>query len=139
MRSSESLMLQDVWRKAWEQEDGLTINFKSKAGAVRARMQLYNAVKAQKTGKDLSDPELVRAAEQLEIVWLDEQTIKLQRRDKSDMLQGIMAVLGKDVHSYIDPEILASQERMLKQLDGLREGGLATEHKDTPFWKARET
>jgi hypothetical protein len=150
VKNSETLILQDVWRKAFNNGDaGLTIKFPSKAGAVRARMQLYNAVKLQKAGKDMMDMNLVHAAEQLEIVWVDEVTIKLQRRGKSDMMVGIMAALGTTLEEYTDPEALESQERMLKELEALNQPKVvdipkkyADEpdiegHKDNPFFKRR--
>jgi hypothetical protein len=121
VKTSELLMLQDVWRTAFRQDE-LTLSFKTQAGAQRARMQLYNAVKQQKAGKDMDDLELVHAAEQMEIVWLgdDRLSFKLQRRDRSDMMQGIAAALGGKVASdYVDPEAAASAERMLKELGGL--------------------
>jgi hypothetical protein len=145
LKSSEQLIMQDVWRQAWRRgEEGLELTFRTRAGAQRARMQLYNAVKLQKAGKDLDDLELVKAAEGLEIVWVSETSLRLQRKDTSDMMQGIAQALGRNVNDYVDPEALAAGERMLREL------GLApapdhpqrrstdpqpnAEHQDTPFY-----
>lgn len=117
MKSSELLMLQDVWRKAWL-EGGLDLQFRTKSGAHRARMQLYNAVKQQKAGTDLDDMDLVRAAEGLEIVWLGETGLRMQRKDNSDMIQGLAAALGRTMTDYIDPDAAASSQRMLEELMG---------------------
>lgn len=115
VKSKELLMLQDVWRQAFRRKS-LTIDFPSHAGAVRARMQLYNAVKLQKTGRDMMDLELVHAAEELEIVWVDDLTIRLQMRAKSDMMLGIAKALGTELDKYVDPEAQASAERLLREL-----------------------
>lgn len=139
MKNSETLMLQEVWRRAYRAgEDGLEIGFQTKAGAVRARMQLYNSVKLQKSGKDMEDMELVYAAEQLEIVWTGEKSIKLQRRDKSDMMQSIAAVLGKKASDFVDPDAAASAERMMQQLDEIKAGtDSIIEHKHNDFYGKR--
>lgn len=135
MKNSETLMLQDVWRQAYRKPDGLTIAFASKRGAVRARMQLYNAVKHQKSGKDVSDVELCKAAEELEIVWVSDVGLKLQRKDTNDAMQGIAAALGKSMQDYVDPDIADSAERLLRSLEGEKpptpEG---FEHKKNPFY-----
>lgn len=139
MKNSETLMLQDVWRQAYLRDEGLTIDFATKSGATRARMQLYNAVKRQKAGTDLDDAELSRAADELEIVWVGETSIKLQRKDKNDMMQSIQAALGKHLADYVDPEAAESAERLLRSLEGTKpttaENPEGFEHKENPFYK----
>lgn len=119
-RNSETLMLQDVWRQALIRGE-LPIEFQTEAGAVRARMQLYNAVKKQKSGEDMEDMELVHAAEQIEIVWVQKGpkvwVIRLQRKDRSDMMNGLSKALGKSVHEYVDPDIVESGQRLLRELE----------------------
>jgi succinate dehydrogenase/fumarate reductase flavoprotein subunit len=138
MKSSETLMLQDVWRQAFKKPDGLRITFASKRGAMRARMQLYNAVKLQKANKDTSDVELCKAAEELEIIWEGETILRLQRKDTNDAMQGISAALGKTMNDYVDPDIAESAERMLRSLQkdapAVPEG---FKHQDTPFYPKR--
>lgn len=141
MRSSETLMLQDVWRKAYREPDGLALSFKTKSGATRARMQLYNAVKGQKSGKTMDDLELVHAAESLEIVWEGETTLRIRRRDKSDMIETLSEVLGKRLEDYVDPEVEKSLERSLAELERLRDGAPSADgvagHQDNPFYGKR--
>lgn len=135
MKNAETLILQDVWRQAFRKGE-LTLTFKTQAGAQRARMQLYNSVKLQKAGKDMSDIELVHAAENMEIVWAseDKTQFRLQRRDKSDMMQGIMAALeGKTMEQYVDPEAQESAERLLKQLNNEE----TAQTKPVPFYGRR--
>lgn len=152
MKSSELLFLQDIWRQAFRKGDeGMTITFPSRAGAVRGRMQLYNAVKQQKAGQDMNDMELVHAAEQLEIVWVgdgkESQTIRLQRRAVGDMMKGFMGAMGKGPEAYIDPDAQESANRMLKELERLGLGAEPSakasepepgEHQDNPFYGKRE-
>jgi hypothetical protein len=149
MKSKEFLMLQDVWRKAWAKPYGLNITFKSHSGAVRARMQLYNAVKSVKSRKDeFADQALKDAADGLEIVWKDEFTIRLQKRAESDMMQGIMEALGTTPEQYMDPEAKASEEKMLEELSRLgitfapepakpAEQESDLKHQDNPFYGKR--
>lgn len=144
MKSSELLFLQDVWRKAFKSKTGLTIQFPSEAGAVRARMQLYNAVKGQKRGTDLEDLELTRAAEQLEIVWVNKEhtALRLQRRAESDMMKGLMEAMGSSPDQYVDPEAAASAQRLLDELGTLAkpnptEAPAPAEHQDNPFYGKR--
>lgn len=80
-------------------------------------MQLYNAVKLQKTGKDMRDLELVHAAEQLEIVWVDEVTIRFQLRAKSDMMVGLQEVLGMKLGEFVEPDALESSQKILEELE----------------------
>lgn len=149
MKSQETLMLQDVWRKAWLR-GGMNVKFKSRAGAVRARMQLYNAVKLVKSRKDATaDRALIEAADGLEIVWYDETTIRLQKRAESDMMQGIMEALGTTPEQYIDPEVQESADKMLQELERMgltvkKEGESSPpasegtiEHQDNPFYGKR--
>lgn len=134
VKTKEMLLLQDVWRQAYRRGDaGMSVSFPSKAGAIRARMQLYNAVKLQRSGQDMMDMELVNAAEQLEIVWEGEQTLRLQRRAKSDMMVGLQQALGKGLEDYVDPDAQASRERLLKELEkqGLA-GGASAEQAQEP-------
>jgi hypothetical protein len=137
-------MLQAVWRKA-HKEGGLLLEFNTQAGAQRARMQLYNAVKLQKSGKDLEDLDLVHAAEQIEIVWADETRtrLRMQPKDKSDMMQGLFKALGAtSVQEFVDERALESSERMLRELEesakakatGAPQPG---EHQDNPFFGKR--
>lgn len=150
-KSQELLMLQDVWRKAWARPEGMRIRFKSHSGAVRARMQLYNAVKSVKSRKDeYADQVLRDAADGIEIVWEDDLTLLLQKRSKSDMMQGIMEALGTRPEDYVDPEIAESMRKLGLPMptaapapteapvadppgDGLPK--LATEHQSNPFYK----
>lgn len=137
MKSSELLMLQDVWRKAW-QEGELELTFRTKAGATRARLQLYNAVKSQKAGTDLEDMELVRAAEGLEIIKTSETSLRLQRKDGNDMMQGLAAALGRTVHEYVDPAAAENAEKMLRELGMGKDSAPApAEHQDNPFYGKR--
>lgn len=153
MKSQEALMLRDVWRRAYEAADGLNIEFKSKAGATRARMQLYNVVKTVKSGKEMDDLMLYRAATELEIVWAGERTIRLQKRSESDMMQSIAAVLGKGAAEYVDPAVAASASKLLQDLERIglgehppeltphplrrAEDQKPGEHQDNPFYGKR--
>jgi hypothetical protein len=148
MKSSELLLLQDVWRKAYA-KGSMNIEFKSKAGAVRARMQLYNAVNKIKRGSEVADVPLARAAEELEIVWVNDTTIRLQKRAESDMMQGLMAAVGQSVEEYQDPEMLEASDRLLRDLErqGLMSSAPAPaptedsrpafEHQANPFFPKR--
>lgn len=114
-KSQEKIFMQRVWIKALR-EQGLTVNFKSRGGAQRARLALYNAVQDAKKGMD-DDPELNQAASALEITWgeHDAQLI-LRMRDQSDMMQGLV-----DVMDGLTPETVMdkSVEESLRQLDQL--------------------
>jgi hypothetical protein len=141
VKSKEMLMLQDVWRKAFR-EGGLTIPFKFKGGATRARLQLYNAIRRFKTGEDAQDLEMVHAAEQLEIIWIDDHTIRLQFKAHNDMMESLAAVLGKAVEEYEDPEAVELSKRMLGELEELvekpgQEPAPLADHQDNPFYGKR--
>jgi hypothetical protein len=158
LKSKEVLLLQDVWRQAYR-KGTLDLEFQTKAGATRARLQLYNAVRKQKAGEDMDDLELVHAAEQLEIVWNGETSIRLQKRADNDMMTGIAKALGKNLEDYVDPEALASSEKLLGELEalgvqqrattqapttmvtvvppGALDSGLAPDHQDNPFYGKR--
>lgn len=165
VKSKELLLMQDVWRTAYR-KGTLDLDFQTKNGAVRARLQLYNAVRKQKAGEDLEDLELVHAAEQLEIVWIGETSIRLQKRADNDMMLGITKALGKQLEDFQDPDMLESGKRLLEELEGmgkeqekqqaevqrpaatplpvvaLNEPGPgpapATEHVDNPFYGKRD-
>lgn len=145
MKSSETLLLQDVWRQALNRgPEGLTVKFKSKSGAVRARLQLYSSVRAVKKGLDMDDLELCKAAEELEITWVDDCTIRLSPKANSDAMQGLIAAAGKRPEDYIDPDLAASAERMLREFgigqpaaskpEELPEIG---QHQSNPFYSKR--
>lgn len=140
MRPNEKLMLQDIWRKAFR-EGGLDIPFKTKAGAVRARLQLYAAVSAQKKGFDMEDLELVHAAEKLEIVSPSPTVLRLQLKIHNDSMTSLAAVLGRTVEDYVDPEAQAAAERMLRELEGHKpeeeEDKPVQGHQDNPFYGKR--
>lgn len=129
LKSKEVLLLQDVWRQAYR-KGSLDVEFSTKSGAVRARLQLYNAVRKQKAGEDAEDIELVHAAEQLEIVWVggpESTTIRLQKRADNDMMAGITKALGRSLDEYQDPEMLESSKRLLDELGA--EGGAPATNK----------
>lgn len=141
MRSEERLMLQDVWRKAYR-EGGLDIQFKTKAGATRGRLQLYNAVAEQKKEKNMEDLELVHAAQELEIVKLSETSLRMQLRVKNDMMTTLAGVLGQSLEAFVDPAAAEAAERMLKQLEEEAKTGKPSEpafgHRENPFYGNRD-
>lgn len=134
MRRAELLMMQEVWRRAFRAEGGLELTFKTKGGAVRARLQLYNAVAKQKRGTDTEDWELVQAANEIEIIWTGETSIRLRSRDQSDMIQGIQAALGEKIGEREVDEAAESLKRLMGEVGA--EAGEA-EHKDNPFYGKR--
>ena len=140
MKSSETLMLQDVWRQAaLRGQAGLTIQFKSNGGAHRARLQLYSCVRKIREGLELDDYELTKAVETLEITWINDHTLRVAPKDSNDAMQGIMGALGKKPDDYQDPEIAASAQRML---DSLMSGADAKPalggHQDNTYYGKRD-
>lgn len=136
VRKSELVMFQEVWRRAFRQGEFI-IPFPTEGSAQRARMQLYNAVAKAKAGKEFDDFELVQAAEKLEIVWhnAERTALRLQLKSNNDMTKGILEALGaKSVEEFVDPAMLESSEKLLKEL----KHEAPVEHKENPFYGKRD-
>ena len=137
VRSKEVLFMQGIWKQALRAGDkGLLIEFKTKGGALRARMALYNAVREAKQ-KMSDDPELNRAAEEIEITFADAEHTSLHLRPKriSDMMQGLMAVAEVGMERVRDPEAEESLRRVREQLEG--GDGAGPKKVKNPFYTER--
>lgn len=149
MLSNELVMLRNLWKKAFA-EGGLDVPFKSRGGAQRCRLQLYNAVALVKKGKDMEDMELFHAADTLEITWADEEhtIIRFRRKADNDMTQGVLAALGaQSVSDFVDPKVKESGERLMRELGllgqetaprGEEPAAPPAEHQHNPFYGKRE-
>lgn len=136
LKSKEQVFLQSAWKRALKER--VVFEFKTKAGAMRARLALYSAVKRARQGLD-PDPEVNEAAQSIEICWADDTTLVMRSKLDSDFMQTMVDTLGSTPTDHEDPAIKESQakvERMLAELDrgAGQKDGLATEHKPTPFF-----
>lgn len=114
LKSKEALFLRDIWRKAFT-EGTLELHFKTKAGAIRARLALYNAVKAGKQGSD-EDPLINQAAEALEICISGPTSLIMRKRSESDYIKGLEEALGKSLSEQEDPVLMESMNKLLEKL-----------------------
>ncbi len=130
IKSKEKLFLQGVWKRALR--SNVEFTFKTKAGAMRARLSLYNAVKRAKDGGDV-DPEVNRAAQEIEITWTGETSIMLRKKIESDYLKTMMDTLGDSPAEHEDPAILESVRKALEVQEQVN-AGLSTGHKPNKFY-----
>jgi hypothetical protein len=158
IKSQEKLLFQEVWKRAYDNPQGLTIRFKTEKLAYSARMALYNAIKEAKSGKEMLDKKLTLAAEHIRLIWGEDRTVLiLQHRRDSEVVQTLEELLGVQMGELQNPEIVESL-RLLETLSGRTDlvpkpeiGPLSTppaqkpegplpsefEHKDNKFYGKR--
>ena len=111
LKTQKQLLMEAMWKKAWHSPDGLEVTFQTKAGATRARMALYNAVRKAKNGME-TDQELVSAAQGMDITWTGEMSFRLRHLDQADFIQGLEASLGEKLSEQMDPVLKESLRRV---------------------------
>ena len=154
--SQQKLLYRQAWIKAYQNPgDGLMLRFRTKAGAYEARRHLYEAVREVKDNPTEYPMELVKAADEIQIVWAGDTTLHMRHRNSNDATRGLEEALGLSVESMMDPEALASQERMRRIAESAEVAGrvpaepaesgkvsdqkiLAGEHQENKFYGKRE-
>lgn len=102
------VLFREVWRKAVRAGGHLRLPFPAASHATRARLQLYNALKAVREGTD-RDEELLAAWETLEIVRESPTTLVIRPRTDGEIAHAITSALG------IDPAELPRPSEVLPQ------------------------
>lgn len=104
----QKALLQGLWRKAFGQDEPLTIPCKTASNATRMRFALYNAVRGVRTGKDKVDDLLRRATENCSIGFdpEDKSILIMQKKVMTEMMQTVAGILGDA------PELKKSDEQM---------------------------
>ena len=102
------VLFREVWRKAVRAGGHLRLPFPEASHATRARLQLYNALKAVREGSD-RDEELLTAWETLEIVRESPTTLVIRPRTDGEIAQVLTSTLG------IDPTELPRPSEALPQ------------------------
>ena len=102
------VLFREVWRKAVRAGGHLRLPFPAPSHATRARLQLYNALKAVREGAQRDD-ELLTAWETLEIVREGPSVLVIRPRTDGEIAQAITSALG------IDPAELPRPSEVLTQ------------------------
>lgn len=103
------VLFREVWRKAVRAGGHLRLPFPAASHATRARLQLYNALKAVREGAQRDD-ELLTAWETLEIVREGPSVLVIRPRTDGEIAQAITSALG------IDPTELPRPSEVLTQV-----------------------
>lgn len=102
------VLFREVWRKAVRAGGHLRLPFPEASHATRARLQLYNALKAVREGAQRDD-ELLTAWETLEIVREGPSVLVIRPRTDGEIAQALTSALG------IDPAELPRPSEVLTQ------------------------
>lgn len=102
------VLFREVWRKAVRAGGHLRLPFPAASHATRARLQLYNALKAVREGAQRDD-ELLTAWETLEIVRESPSVLVIRPRTDGEIAQALTSALG------IDPTELPRPSEVLTQ------------------------
>ena len=118
----QKALLQGLWRKAFGQDEPLTIPCKTASNATRMRFALYNAVRGVRTGKDKVDDLLRRATENCSIGFdpEDKSILIMQKKIMTEMMQTVAGILGDTPElrkTDEQMEVEASQALLMKKLN----------------------
>jgi len=132
-------VLQNVWRKALDQPQGITIPCKSKGEAIRLRMALYRVAKAARQADASVDGKLRQAVMEcgVSLSGADGATVTVANKANSQMMQSVLAVLGQvEDKSAEDLMIQESQDKLLQKLAGLEPDAPAEQPatRSTPYY-----
>jgi hypothetical protein len=121
-KSKEQVFLQAIWKRAFYTGEPFEIEFKTRAGAVRGRLALYNSVKLAKEDRD-PDPVVNQASQSLEIVWKNETTLIMRNKMDSDMMQSLVRAMGELPGDQMDSEAAESLRKVQEKLEMEKVGG----------------
>ncbi len=118
------------WRKLWLKalvEGEVELRLDTLLEAKRARNSLYHTIRPARNGKGSAD--LQQAAQELELVWDGELTLRIRRKQAPTELQGKVGnLLQQQSFESISPEKQAELSRMA-------EAALAAVGKKIPYYK----
>ena len=93
---AQKALLQEIWRKAFRQDEPLEIPCKTESNAKRMRFALYNAVRGVRDGATPADSLLREAAENCSVGFKpgERSTVVLQKKILTELMQVVVGIVG---------------------------------------------
>ena len=93
---AQKAILQEIWRKAFQQDEPLEIPCKTESNAKRMRFALYNAVRGVRDGRTPADSLLREATENCAVGFKpgERSTVVLQKKILTELMQVVVGIVG---------------------------------------------
>lgn len=123
---NDKAMMQEVWRKAYNDPKGFTIPCANPATASKVRFALYNATAAFRSGKSEPDELLGKALANCQVT-VDGSNVMVQQKLATTVSQTILAQLGPNVKTVEDYKAEESIARVMQSLEAPQEPSIQDE------------